>query len=141
VTPSSKCMQYKLTLSPLQIIWMVPMYFRGNMNFMSSITKIMYPGLKYEILTFEMSLFTKQKTKTKWNEKNKTIKCFCHKNVSKLASYLVCTHDIIIHGKRKFIKKHDHCDYSWSKYAAIHNWYLWKLKYRRPPQLSYFFCK
>jgi len=56
-------MQYKLTLSPLQIIWMVPMYFRGNMNFMSSITKIMYPGLKYEILTFEMSLFTKQKNK------------------------------------------------------------------------------
>ena len=82
---------------------MVPMYFRGNMNFMSSITKIMYPGLKYEILTFEMSLFTQTKNK-KRNEKNKTIKCFCHKNVSKLASYLVCTHDIIIHGKRKFIK-------------------------------------
>lgn len=63
-------MQYILTLSPLQIIWMVPMYFRGNMNFMSSITKIMYPGLKYEILTFEMSLFTKQKTKTKWKKQN-----------------------------------------------------------------------
>jgi len=65
-------MQYKLTLSPLQIIWMVPMYFRGNMNFMSSITKIMYPGLKYEILTFEMSLFTKQKNKNemKWKKQN-----------------------------------------------------------------------
>ena len=62
-------MQYELTLSSPQIIWMAPMYFRGNMNFMSSITKIMYPGLKYEMLTFEMSLFTKQKNK---NEMKKT---------------------------------------------------------------------